>query len=214
MTFESLALPALILVTLTSIMLLLIVDWRVNLVAQAMEYLGVFILIALSWPLAMAVSQLVAGWMAGAVLGIAIASLKELQGSGARAPNLDAGRRPRIIPRLRIRAETIFQLCAAALVFLVIASLVPRLAGFFGGTRIELVWGCLILAGMAILKLGFSARPFPLVIGLLTFLSGFTILYAAVEISSLVAGLLAGVELSLALVGAYLVTAPQMEAEK
>ena len=45
-------------------------------------------------------------------------------------------------------------------------------------------------------------------IGLLTFLSGFEILYAALENSVLVAGLLAAINLGLALVGAYLASAP------
>jgi hypothetical protein len=49
-------------------------------------------------------------------------------------------------------------------------------------------------------------------IGLLTALSGFEIIYAAIETSTLVTGLLAGVNLGLALAGAYLIIAPTMEA--
>jgi hypothetical protein len=48
-------------------------------------------------------------------------------------------------------------------------------------------------------------------LGLLTVLSGFEILYAAVESSILITGLLAAVTLGLAVVGAYLLTAPTME---
>jgi hypothetical protein len=44
-------------------------------------------------------------------------------------------------------------------------------------------------------------------LGLLTVLSGFEIVYSAVETSTLVAGLLAGVTLGIAVVGAYLITA-------
>jgi hypothetical protein len=43
-------------------------------------------------------------------------------------------------------------------------------------------------------------------------LSGFEIIYANMESSVLVTGLLAGVNLGLALVGAYLLVAPAMEA--
>jgi hypothetical protein len=50
-------------------------------------------------------------------------------------------------------------------------------------------------------------------LGLLTVLSGFEILYSAVEVSALVTGLLAGVNLGLALVGAYLLLAPTLEEE-
>jgi hypothetical protein len=49
------------------------------------------------------------------------------------------------------------------------------------------------------------------VLGLLTVLSGFEILYAAVETATLVAGLLAAINLGLALVGAYLLAAPSLE---
>jgi hypothetical protein len=45
-------------------------------------------------------------------------------------------------------------------------------------------------------------------LGLLTVLGGFEIFYAAVEDSTLVTGLLAGVDLGLALLGAYLISLP------
>ncbi len=64
--------------------------------------------------------------------------------------------------------------------------------------------GSLLLAGMGLLQLGTSAQPFRVVLGLLTVLSGFEIIYAAVESSTLVAALLAAINLSLALTGAYL----------
>jgi hypothetical protein len=59
---------------------------------------------------------------------------------------------------------------------------------------------------MGLLHLGISAQPFRVVLGLLTVLAGFEILYAAVESSTLVAALLSAINLSLALAGAYLVT--------
>ena len=46
---------------------------------------------------------------------------------------------------------------------------------------------------------------------LLTALAGFEIIYAAIETSVLVTGLLAGINLGLALVGAYLIISPTME---
>jgi hypothetical protein len=62
-----------------------------------------------------------------------------------------------------------------------------------------------------LLHLGLTAQPLRVVLGLLTVLSGFEILYAAVESATLVAGLLAAVNLGLALVGAYLLVAPGLE---
>ena len=59
--------------------------------------------------------------------------------------------------------------------------------------------------------MGLTALPLRIVLGLLTVFSGFEILYAVVETSTLVSGLLAGVSLGLALVGAYLMTVPTLE---
>jgi hypothetical protein len=77
--------------------------------------------------------------------------------------------------------------------------------------EMEQVWGGLILIGIGLLHLGLTAQPLRVVLGLLTVLSGFEILYAAVESATLVAGLLAGVNLGLALVGAYLLVSPGLE---
>ncbi len=72
-------------------------------------------------------------------------------------------------------------------------------------------WGSFLLIGLGILQLSLSMHPLRVIIGLLTALSGFEIIYAAIESSTLVTGLLAGVNLGLALVGAYLLVAPTME---
>jgi hypothetical protein len=56
-----------------------------------------------------------------------------------------------------------------------------------------------------------TAQPFRVILGLLTVLSGFEALYAALESSILVAAMLSVVNLGLALVGAYLLTVPKPE---
>jgi hypothetical protein len=67
----------------------------------------------------------------------------------------------------------------------------------------------LTLISMGLLNLGITSQPLPVSLGLLMILAGFEILYAAVEGSVLVAGLLAAVSLGLALTGAYLLTATE-----
>jgi hypothetical protein len=69
----------------------------------------------------------------------------------------------------------------------------------------------MILIALGLLHLGLTSQPFRVVLGLLTVLSGFEILYAAVESSILITGLLAAVTLGLAMLGAYLITAPTLE---
>jgi hypothetical protein len=76
---------------------------------------------------------------------------------------------------------------------------------------IPILWGSFILISFGLLQLSLTSHPFRVIIGLLTSLSGFEIIYAAIETSTLVTGLLAGVNLGLALVGAYMLIAPTME---
>jgi hypothetical protein len=61
-----------------------------------------------------------------------------------------------------------------------------------------------MLFGLGLLQLGLTEKPLGVTLGLLTVLSGFEILYAVVESSTLVSGLLACVHLGLALAGGYL----------
>jgi uncharacterized membrane protein len=79
------------------------------------------------------------------------------------------------------------------------------------GISRPVVAGGLLLAGMGLLHLGMTAEILRVIPGLLTFLSGFEILYAAVETSILLAGLLAIVNLGLALTGAYLMVSASAE---
>jgi hypothetical protein len=60
---------------------------------------------------------------------------------------------------------------------------------------------------MGLLQLGMTAHILRVTIGLMIILSGFEILYSAVEGSVLVAALLAVINLGLALVGSYLLIA-------
>ena len=59
----------------------------------------------------------------------------------------------------------------------------------------------MLLAGIGLLHLGMTARPQRVVMGLLTVIAGFEVLYSGLERSVLVAGLLGVVNLGLALAG-------------
>jgi hypothetical protein len=177
----------------------------------------------MSWPLEMAVAKLVAGWMAGAVLGMAIVGLPQVRLLAARQASGSSGLAetraaaspslPMAGPALQLPGR-LFRLLAGLVVGLAVLSLAPQLSAAFAEISIYQAWGAMILIGMGLLQLGFTAQPLPIVLGLLTVLSGFEILYASVEASTLVAGLLAVINLSLALVGAYLLVSPQMEADE
>jgi hydrogenase-4 membrane subunit HyfE len=173
----------------TSILLLLTWDWRWSIAALVVQYLGVFLLVSISWPMGMSLIKLVVGWMAGAALGLTrmsqVASLEKQ------------------FPKISSR---VFQMIAACLVLIAVFSITPKLQEWLPGVRSQQVLGSFILITIGLLHLGMTRSPFRVIIGLLTILSGFEILYAAVEISLLVAGLLAGVNLGLASIGIYLLS--------
>jgi hypothetical protein len=71
--------------------------------------------------------------------------------------------------------------------------------------------GGLLLLGLGLLQLGLSRQGIRIVIGLLTFISGFEILYATLEASVLMTGLLAILNIGIAFIGAYLLLASHLE---
>ncbi len=178
---------ALFIALMTSIGLLLQRDWRVGLGLLATQYLSIFWLVQTHWPVSMAAGKLVTGWMACAVLGMAQLSNSYSEESEAAWPQ---GR--------------LFRLFTAGIITAATFGLSVRASNWLG-LSLPVAWGSLLLAGMGLLHLGISAQPFRVVLGLLTVLAGFEILYAAVESSTLVAALLSAINLSLALAGAYLV---------
>lgn len=64
------------------------------------------------------------------------------------------------------------------------------------------------------IMLGISQQPFRIILGLLILLAGFEILYGSVEKSLLINGLLMAVTLLIAMVGSYLLTPVEKEAEE
>jgi hypothetical protein len=188
-------LGAVILVCLTSIYILVSRDWRYCIGALAVQYIGVFLLVHASWPLEMAIAKMLAGWMAGAILGIAMANVSDTWRDSEKS----------------IKFGLIFRILAALILALTITSLVLHTATWLSMINIPILWGSFILIGLGLLQLSLTSHPFRVIIGLLTSISGFEIIYAAIETSTLVTGLLAGVNLGLALVGTYILIAPTME---
>jgi hypothetical protein len=160
-------------------------DWRWSLGMLAVQYLGAFWMIQTQSSISMASVKLVTGWMACAVLGIA-----------------------KLNNRVEAKANGIwlqgrlFHVFSAAMVLTVTFALSLRVI-----TTLKLnlpdTWGCLLLIGLGLLHLGITSDSFQAIIGLLTVMAGFEVIYASVETSALVSALLAVVTLGLALAGAY-----------
>jgi len=195
MNFFQYAITAVPILMACSLVLLIGFGWRGTQIALSMMYLAVFGLVTLSWPIGMAAVKLVVGLMASAVLA-----------------NTQAGASTAISDVLP-RSGRIFRALAALLVWIVIISFSPTIMSITHTSQATSL-GSLVLMSMGLLQMGMNRHPARVVIGLLTFLAGFEILYAALEVSVLVAGLLAAINLSLALVGAYLAAVPSMESDR
>jgi hypothetical protein len=192
---DFLAITAVILTFLAASILLISWDWRISIFSLSLQYACVFVLVSLTWPLEIAAVKVVAGWIAGVVLGLALINL----------PGEISNEKPLIV---------------SDLIFRILAAILAGLFAFTGGAKL-ITWlpeitllqayGGMILIALGLLHLGLSSQPFRVVLGLLTVLSGFEILYAAVESSILITGLLASVTLGLAVLGAYLIIAPTLE---
>jgi len=182
---------AVALIVITSVGLLLARDWRWSITLLSIQYVAMFVLILQHWPLGMGSVKVVAGWMAAAILG--------MTRSGLSNENLNE---ENTWPRGRL-----FRIFAAGIVVIVVAGTTPSVDTIMADAGFAVTTGSLLLIGMGLLHLGMTTNILRVAIGLMTVLSGFEIIYSAVEGSVLVAGLLAVITLGLALVGSYLLLA-------
>ena len=164
----------------------------------AAQYFGILILTLPHWPLGMASVKVVAGWMSAAILGMTRSGL----------PREDKSERHSNLPRGRL-----FRLFAAGIVLLIVSTVTPRVDAIMADAGFAVTSGSLLLIGMGLLHLGVTNHILRVTVGLMTALSGFEILYATVEGSILVAGMLAIINLGLALAGSYLLIASNATAE-
>jgi len=191
---DSISLSAVVLIFITSLFLFVSRDWRTTIVALALQYLGVFILVSISWPLEIAVIKLVAGWMATVVLGT------------TQGGDLESDYVEKMKP-----TGGLFRLIVGVFVALIVLSIAPKVREWVPELGVFQILGGLILMGIGVLGMGLSLEPLRMAVGLLMIFAGFEIFYAVVEQSALVAGLLALINLMLALVASYLYLAPNVK---
>lgn len=183
---------AIILIVVTAMLILLSKNWRVFIIGLAVQYVGVFWMVLLLWPVELAVVKLVVGWMAAAVFG-------------ATQPSLDL-----TFKNEPLVSGLLLRVLASLLVIVIALSVVSGMEAWIPA-RYEILLGGAILIGMGLLQMGMTKSIIRSVVGLLTLFSGCEVLYAAVENSILVTGLLVAINLGVALVGAYLIIAPTLE---
>jgi hypothetical protein len=173
-------------IVMTAMVILVFRDWRVNAAALGVQYLAAFVLVTLSWPIGMAVAKLITGWMATATIAITFMRQKNEE------------------PPPEPSASLLFRGLAGLLIVLLIFILAPAVqAGVFPRVELMIIQGGMMLLGMSLMQLGTNSEPYLVIISLLSFMSGFEVIHAALELSTLLTGLFVIVNLGLALVGVY-----------
>jgi hypothetical protein len=187
---------AFVLIVLAAMINLIIRDWRITAGALAVQYLAAFVLVTLSWPIGMAVVKLIAGWMSTAAIAFSWHSSSDRRGQRNSPPISES------------TASLFFRGVAGLLIVLLIFILSPVLqAGVFPQVDLMIVQGGLMLMSMSLMQLGTNSDPYLMIISLLSFLMGFEVIHAALELSTLLTGLFVIVNLGLALVGVYFMVA-------
>jgi hypothetical protein len=173
----------LILAAVAAALLMLLSDsWRWTIAGLAIQYLVVFLLVAQIWPIGLAAIKLVAGWLAGVLLSM-VNSPKQLEETFFSP-----------------RSAKIFRLFSAGLILMIVFAVTPSVNTLLPLPYHYLLIG-LMLIGMGVLQFGISQRHLRVILGLLTLLSGFEVIYSSLEGSALLAAILAAITLALGLIG-------------
>jgi hypothetical protein len=176
----------------TSAVMLINRDWRISLGALAVQYVAAFWLITRHLPFVMGSAKLITGWMVIAALGMTRLGL----------PSAEDEKQESFLPRGQW-----FRLILMFIVVVVAVGATPRIESTIPGLGWPVIAGSLILIGAGVAHLGMTSEILNVILGLLTVLTGFEILYAAIESSILVSGLLAIINLGLGIAGSYLLIA-------
>ena len=175
---------------LTALNIMLFSDWRLLILFLMLQYGGVTVLIAQSWPLSISLVKLIAGVMGSSMLGLSF-----------RSGQLSDSPGPAEAPPARV-----FRGFTAVLVGVSVVSFLGEAQEWFLGASREQITGGLLLIGLGLIHAALSEQPFRIIIGLLTLVSGFEILYATVEGSILMTAFLGALNLGIAFVGSYLLS--------
>jgi hypothetical protein len=176
----------------TSTAILINRDWRLSLGALALQYAAAFWLITRHLPFVMGSAKLITGWMVVAALGMTCLGL----------PSTEDEKNESVLPRGQW-----FRVILMCVIAFVSVGATPRIESMIPGLGWQVIAGSLLLIGAGVVHLGMTSDTLNVILGLLTMLSGFEILYAAIESSILVTGLLAVINLGLGIAGSYLLIA-------
>ena len=171
----------------SSISLFLGRNWKQVLISLGVQYFGVFWFVQLSWPLSLAIIKLISGLIVCVILAFYSEEYEVLTAQDTSWPQ-----------------GNVFKIFSAGLIVTSTLAISRQASLWIGISNPIVMWIGLYLIGMGIHQLGITAQSERVIIALLTLISGFEIIYANVETSSLVAALLVTINIGLAIVGVYL----------
>jgi hypothetical protein len=188
---ETLRLVSVALLLLAAALNLVRRQWALNILALGLQYICVFLIILEVRSPLLAAIKLIVGLMVSLMLYMTLVS---------------SGLIESLLVRRRLSSGEVFRGTIALLLVLISILLSPVLqqSAFPQSSQLLLTASVgLILFGL--FQMGTITEPLYLVIGLLTFLSGFELLYASLEFSRVLEALFTAVNLSLALIGCFFI---------
>lgn len=165
-----------------ALLILLSSDWRWPIAGLAIQYLVAFLLVIRVWPLGLSAIKLVSGWLTCVLLSM------------SASPALFAE------DSFSIRSARVFRLFSTFFILMIVLAVAPAINTWLPIPYDHLLTG-FVMIGMGILQMGFSQIPSRVMLGLFSLLIGFEIIYAPLEGSALLAAILAGITLTLGLIG-------------
>lgn len=184
----------LVLLMASSLCILMLQNFRLALAALAAQYLLIFLLITSVFPSSLALVKLLVGWMITALLVSEIRLIeKDWENRIALSGNL-------------LRGGVLI------LLWIVVYLGLPLIQLWIPVNQTVLLGGMILLSG-GLIQVGLSSQVLRVSLGLLTLFSGFEIIYAALEPSVLVSGLLVLVNIGIGLTGLFLVIRGKEENE-
>ncbi len=178
----------------TSMLILVLPRFRWVIVALGIQYLAAFWFTASVLPVGLAAVKLLIGLMIVALLASETVSIE-------KSWNMPSALSSKLLMAVVL-----------VIMWIVIFLAIPIIQSWLNIPTI-LVWGGMVLLVGGIIQVGLSSQIARVCIGLLTFFSGFEIIYAALEQSVLVSGLLGLVNLGIGLAGLFLVIRSNNEPE-
>ena len=166
--------------------------WRRALIGLGVLFLMAFVFYLQVWPFTMSAVKLITGWMV--VVTLFFSPIQEE------------------FPEPGISGHQLFKLGALVLIW-VVAFLITSKVNQYFQIKPEILFAAIAIFGTGLLQLGMTTKPFYILTGILLVFAGFEVLYASIETSILINGLLALMNMLVALVGSYLLSLKNEEAQ-